>query len=88
MQFEGGVTETKKLPCVVSQESLISPLLFLLYKVELTHSGPDMQTILVFWGFGRVVAKSAVCARREVDLVLSRARENAVSYHTNKSEVA
>ncbi|KAI0998159.1 hypothetical protein K3495_g10032 [Podosphaera aphanis] len=92
VRYTGGVTMERELVCSVSQGSPISPLLFLLYMAEPMRSGhaelrfsyADDVGIL---GFGPTVAESAAAAQREVDHLLAWARNNAVTFDTNKSEV-
>ena len=91
-RFSGGVTDPIKLVCGVPQGSSVSPILFLLYLAEPMRSGVESARFsyaddIGILGIGPTVAESAASAQREVNHLLDWARENAVSFDTNKSEV-
>lgn len=92
VQYLGGITSPKSLTCGNPQGSPVSPLLFLLYMAEPMKSGnvrarfgyADDIRIL---GIGRATSESVSDAQREVDNLMDWARNNAVSFDTQKPEV-
>lgn len=92
VRYPGGILKPKKLECSVPQGSPISPLLFILYLAEAMSSGNSISRFgyaddIRILGIGRTITDSADAAQREVDSLLNWARENVVSFDTEKSEV-
>ncbi|KAI0993335.1 hypothetical protein K3495_g14849 [Podosphaera aphanis] len=93
VRYPEGVTAQRELDCGVPQGSPISPLLFLLYMAEPMRSGNSSSRFsyaddVGILGFGPSIAESAAAAQREVDHLLEWARNNAVAFDAEKSEVA
>lgn len=90
--FQGCVTDPKKLTCRVPQGSPISPLLFLLCLVEpicdynksVRFSYADDIGIP---GIGQTIADYAARVKREVNIILKCAKDNAVIFDDDKPEV-
>ncbi|KAI1005855.1 hypothetical protein K3495_g2360 [Podosphaera aphanis] len=92
VRYPGGVTTQRELVCGVPQGSPISPLLFLLYMAEPMRSGnPSLRFSYAdnvgILGVGPSIAESAAAAQCEVDHLLEWARNNAVDFDVEKSEV-
>lgn len=92
VRYIGGVTTERELVCGVPQGSPISPLLFLLYMAEPMRDGnpgrrfsyADDVGVLVF---GRTIVDSASAAQEEVNQLTSWAKNNAIAFDIDKSEV-
>ena len=92
VRYLGGTTTPQKLVCGVPQGSPVSPLLFLLYLAEPMKSGNSRARFayaddIGILGIGRTISESASKAQQEVDSLLEWARNNAVSFDKQKSEM-